>query len=216
MNGVLLIHGFGGSRTEVDRLGEYLTNKGYTVEMPCLTGHEGSRKDLAKASYLDWISDVERAYEKLSKKCDNIAVIGFSMGGLLAVQLYQTKRFDKLVTVNTPVFYWNFRQIFKNIIKDFKTHMCKYLLSGKGLPVSAMFSFQRLLTKTKPLFKTVDCPALIVQAQDDDTVKPKSADYIFSCMTNISKRIYTPEQGGHIIFQSDSFSAIAEEIAVFL
>lgn len=216
MNGILLIHGFGGSRKEVYRLGEYLISQGYEVEMPCLTGHEGSRRDLAKASYHDWIIDVQKAYEKLKKRCDRISVIGFSMGGLLAVQLYQTQKFYKLVTVNTPVYYWNFRQIFKNISEDYKKHISKYLTSSADLPLPSLISFQRLLSKTKPLFKTIDCPALVIQAADDDTVKPKSADYIYSAIRNKAKQIYTAACGGHILLRSESFESVAEQIIPFL
>ena len=108
MNGVLLIHGFTGNRGEVEPLGRYLSERGFRTAMPCLTGHESSMRQLAAATYRDWVADAVSAYDALARECDSVAVVGFSMGGLLAAQLYQTRPFCRLVTVNTPIYYWNF------------------------------------------------------------------------------------------------------------
>lgn len=216
MNGVLLIHGFTGNRGEVEPLGRYLSERGFRIAMPCLTGHESSMRQLATATYRDWIADVASAYDALARECDSVAVVGFSMGGLLAAQLYQTHPFCRLVTVNTPIYYWNFLQMGKNLRMDFRTHWKKYFIPDAPIPLRTLYNFQRLLSLTKPLFRKVDCPALVIQVQDDDTVHPYSGKRLYNALPNPDKRLYRPKIGGHILLQSDSFPVAAQQVYDFL
>jgi esterase/lipase len=51
--GVLLIHGFTGTPSEMRLLGEYLAKKGYTVKGILLKGHEAAPETIRICSY--WI-----------------------------------------------------------------------------------------------------------------------------------------------------------------
>ena len=53
--GVLLIHGFTGTPSEVRLLGEFLKDKGYTVRGILLKGHGTTIEDMRKCGYRDWI-----------------------------------------------------------------------------------------------------------------------------------------------------------------
>jgi carboxylesterase len=183
--------------------------------MPSLSGHERSYKEFALSKRRDWRRDAENAYCTLSEKCDEITVVGFSMGGLLAVQLYQTHPFHKLVTVNTPVYYWNVSQIFRNLRSDWRENFSRYFHASAKMPLRALWQFQRLLSETKPLFKNVRCDALVIQTQDDDTVKGKSADYIHRGLGG-SKRLLRPALGGHVLFQSEHYADVLTEIKDFI
>ena len=215
MYGVLLIHGFAGSREEIRPLGDYLAKRGFSVAMPRLSGHEGTRKELAGANYRDWIEDVKKSYTALAKTCDNIAVVGFSMGGLLAAQLYQTHKFHRFITINTPVYYWDFTQMAKNLRTDFCTYWKQYFSASASKPFRTLLNFQRLLSRTKPLFCTIDCPALVIQVQDDDTVNKRSGDYICHALRGEISYM-KPLAGGHILLQSDAFQEVADAVSGFL
>ena len=215
MNGVLLIHGFAGSREEIAPLRDYLAARGFTVSAPCLTGHEGTRTQLAAATYRDWVIDVQKSYDALAQTCGKVFVVGFSMGGLLSAQLYQSRKFDRLVTINTPIYYWDFVQMAKNLRTDFKTYWKQYFSASATKPLRTLFTFQRLLSKTKPLFREIACPALVIQVQDDDTVNAHSGNYIFRSLAG-KKQYYKPASGGHILLQSGTFPAVAARIYAFL
>lgn len=53
----------------------------------------GEDEDLSKVSYRDWIEHAESALKELMFKCNEVYVIGFSMGGIIVCYL----------TVNFPV-----------------------------------------------------------------------------------------------------------------
>ena len=137
------------------------------------------------------------------------------MGGLLSAQLYQSRKFDRLVTINTPIYYWDFAQMAKNLHTDFKTYWKQYFSASATKPFRTLFAFQRLLSKTKPLFREIVCSTLVIQVQDDDTVNAHSGNYIFRSLAG-KKQYYKPVSGGHILLQSDAFPAVAARIYAFL
>ena len=213
--GVLLIHGFAGGRHEVSPLAEYLTDSGYDVVMPRLSGHEDTRATLDQAKYNEWIASGIEAYEALAKRCDDITVIGFSMGGLIAVQIYQKYRFDRLITINTPIYVWDISRAVQNLRSNFKTQARRYLNNGANISVTAAVQFLRLLFVTKPQFHSIECPCLIFQAQDDDTVNRRSADFILDRVCG-DAHVIRLASGGHNVLLSESLGRIASCVLEFI
>jgi len=212
--GILIIHGFAGKREEMKPLYNFLIEKGYKVELPLLPGHEGTKKELSGVNYKDWLTSVELSFLELSKKCDEIIIIGFSMGGLLAANLWNYK-ISGLITVNTPIYYWNPVIIAKNLFNNFKLYFKKYFIASTDKSISALLEFQKLLSNTKPMFENIKCRTMVIQTLDDDTVYHKSADYIYNKVC-ANKSIVKIPTGGHLVFQSGSYKQVCEEIEQFI
>ena len=83
--GVVLVHGFTGSAFEVRYLGEQLARAGYSVRAPLLPGHGTSLADLDRTTWKDWTEAVERAVDAMRVRYQRVAVVGQSLGGLLAL-----------------------------------------------------------------------------------------------------------------------------------
>jgi carboxylesterase len=213
--GVLLIHGFAGGRHEVSPLAEYMINSGYDVVMPRLSGHEDTRATLDRARFTEWIASGIEAYEELAKRCDDITVIGFSMGGLIAVQIYQKYRLDRLITINTPIYIWDISRAVQNLRSNFRKNARRYLANGFNMSITATAQFLRLLSVTKPQFHSIECPCLIFQAQDDDTVHHRSADFILDSVCG-DKHLIRLASGGHNVLLSDSIDRIAPSVLEFI
>lgn len=218
--GVLLIHGFGGDVGEISLLRDHLMQKGYPVACPLLQGRAKHQESdmtngvLLHASYRDWITSAEESCLTLSKQCERIVAVGFSMGGLIAANLWNYG-FAGLVTVNTPIYYWNVKVIAQNLFSDFRTYSARYLSASRAQPLQAMLEFQKLLTHTKPMFGNITCRTLVVQTMDDDTVNGRSADYI---RKRVPAEVATcrPAKGGHLIFQSSSGPVVCGVIEQFI
>jgi len=212
--GILILHGFAGNVEEIKPLREYLEQRGYVVECPLLPGHGLTKKELAETSCEDWIAAAEQAYLALSERCGRVVAIGFSMGGLLAINLWHYG-LSGLVTVNMPVYYWNLKIIASNLFKDFRRFWKKYTDASLDKSLSSMVEFQKLLTKTKPMLGNVTCRTMIVQALDDDTVHHRSAGYILKKI-HVEKTVLRPERGGHMIFQSENGPEVCGRIERFI
>lgn len=218
--GCLLIHGFGGSTTEIQPLADKLIADGYQIECPSLKGHTGKRCDLKNCSYDEWISSAKEGYEKLRKVCDSIYIIGFSMGGLIALQLALKNKVEGVVTLNSPIYYWDFKRVLLNILDDIKTRKCynlhRYVSSICRLPFNAIINFRLLLTRTKEILNLIKCPIFIVQALQDDTVQKRSADFIFNKIGSVDKKIEYYDGSGHLILWSDAAPCVIRDVEKFL
>jgi carboxylesterase len=85
--GVLLLHGFCGTPTEMSYVANGLTRAGCIVRTPRLAGHGGSEADLAATTWQDWYRSAEEALEELSQECDTVICGGLSTGALISLML---------------------------------------------------------------------------------------------------------------------------------
>jgi len=85
--GVMCVHGFTGTPFEVRYLGEQIAAAGYHVRGPRLPGHGTSLDDLDATTWRDWTDAVEHCFDTLAAQCARVAVVGQSLGGLLALHL---------------------------------------------------------------------------------------------------------------------------------
>ena len=218
--GCLIIHGFAGNLDEIEPLNKYLSSKGFITICPIMKGHMGSRRDLVFVKYTEWIESVEASLLELNSQCKQIIIIGFSMGGLIAVNLATKHKVDGIITLNTPIYHWDIKRIVRNIANDIKTKDYKnikcYIRSATGIPFSAMINFKVLLRKTKPLFKHIRCPMFIAQGLIDDTAHHKSAEYIYKNISSDIKHIKYYENSSHIICHSIENKDVFNDIESFI
>lgn len=196
----LLIHGFGGCTEEILSLYDFLNANGipsFCIELP---GHGSQQKNMKRTKRHQWINAVRTFYLEKSKEFDHIILIGFSMGGLISVHLADLNPCS-IIFINTPVYYWNIKQIIKNLCLDFKNELCKYIRRSKGKPFRALIQFNCLLITTRKKFKDVMCPTLTIQTKDDDLVYPFSAKYIQKRVQR-AKPVVWIDKGGHYILES--------------
>ncbi|NLB78842.1 MAG: alpha/beta fold hydrolase [Clostridiaceae bacterium] len=218
--GCLIIHGFAGNLNEIEPLNEYLLSKGYLTLCPIIKGHMGSRRDLARTDYRQWVESIEKKLLEFQTQCSQIIIIGFSMGGLIAVNLATKYRIEGVITLNTPIYHWNLKRIIINIINDLKTKdytkIKSYLRAAINIPFSAMLNFKVLLRKTKPLFKQLKCPVFIAQGLLDDVVHYKSAQYLYQNISSEDKTIKYYEKTDHIICHSTENEAVFRDLESFI
>jgi carboxylesterase len=102
--GVVCVHGLTGTPYEMRFLGGELARAGFTAIGPLLPGHGTTVDDLARTRWSEWVAAVERAFDSLRARCERVAVVGQSMGGLLALEL-ASRRTDvaAVATLATPL-----------------------------------------------------------------------------------------------------------------
>ena len=87
----LVIHGLGGGPYELEPLIEALRGEGMPLAAPVMPGHEGFGPVMPASDWHDWVVAVESAFDELAADGRPVAVVGFSTGATLALQL-ATKR----------------------------------------------------------------------------------------------------------------------------
>ncbi|MCC6790793.1 MAG: alpha/beta fold hydrolase [Thermomicrobiales bacterium] len=83
----LLIHGFTGTPAEMRALGEALADAGIDAHAPLLPGFGPAIDQLPHVRADDWIRTARELWEELLEQYDVPYLVGFSMGGAVALQL---------------------------------------------------------------------------------------------------------------------------------
>lgn len=225
--GVLVVHGFTGAPSEMRLAGEYLNNLGYTVLAPRLSGHGTTPQDMAKTSWPHWYSSVEDGYHVLSGICSNVAAVGLSMGGLLALKLASEYPISKLAILSTPIYIANKRlpllpvyRMFTNFVSKKRKRLPgvgeRYSISYDQTPLSSLTSLIQLIKHVDTLLPSIIIPALVIQSKIEHTVKPESAQYIYNKLGSKDKRLVWLKKSGHIITLDHEREFVFEEIGRFL
>jgi carboxylesterase len=196
--GILLSHGFVGTPQSVREVGQLLNQYGYTVLAPRLTGHGTSSADLEQATYTDWLDDLESAYLQLKETCDEIFVVGQSMGGALCLQL--AAKFPEIkgvATINAalhvPAYeqYRNSRgpRFIPEAAPDIKDRSATEITYHE-VPLTAIHELQKLLDLTIAQLGNVQIPVLTIVSAEDHVVPPSdSAQIIETVASEIKSQI---------------------------
>ena len=86
-SGVLLIHGFMGSPKEMRPLGRHLTQAGLHAHGMLLPGFGPGVSRLGSVKRAEWLDAAHAAWDDLCRRYERTILLGYSMGGAVAVHL---------------------------------------------------------------------------------------------------------------------------------
>lgn len=209
--GILYLHGFSGGKYEVAPLQQYLTTFVDDEETPTLPGH-GERLFLRGYKAEHWLKEAELSYRRLAKRVDEVIVIGFSMGGVLALHLAMRYPVKKLVLLSPALQYIEPKQLLKDMAifasKGYQLNtdetFQRYAFKFGQIPLSAAVQFMRVVALTAPYVKTITTPTMIVQGKLDGMVPYHTATKLYQKIIALDKRLYFSATGKHhICFSKD-------------
>lgn len=180
MIGCLCIHGFTGGPYEIEPLTSFLSEEtDWLVVTPTLPGH-GLNLQLDDVTHEDWLEAADQAYQELATQVDQIYLIGFSMGGMIAaylaakypvkglVMLSPSRKYLSLSKIASEVRYLVRERFFGEIENNL---VYQNLQHKKGLiPARAYVEFAKCIAKTRPFLKEITCPVLVLQGIQDGLV----------------------------------------------
>lgn len=103
--GVIVVHGFTSNPVATRPLGQHLAAEGYTVEVPLLPGHGTHYRELGHTGYADWYGAVDHLVDHLGDRCDEVVLIGHSVGGTISLDLASRRPDDvtAVAVINPPL-----------------------------------------------------------------------------------------------------------------
>jgi len=184
--GVLLCHGFTGSPQSLRPWAEYLAEAGLSVSLPRLPGHGTTWQEMAHTRWEDWYAELDRAFDELRARSDEVFVMGLSMGGCLALRLAELRgpAISGLVIVNPSVTadtrLFVLAPVLKFVVPSLKgitSDIKKDHVSEVGyerIPVKAAATLPGLWRTTQARLSDVTQPVLVYRSTVDHVVGPAS------------------------------------------
>jgi len=220
--GVLLLHGFTATTTEVRLIGEKLRGAGYTVAAPLLPGHGTHPDDLNRATWQMWLEKVKEFYEMLARECSRVFVIAESMGCLLALELAIQHPEIKGLLLFAPAI-----KVHKLWLSRYMVPFMKYLaksseddgLPWKGYNVYPVRGSVEMLKLQKHLRKhlaEVTTPTLLFTGEYDATLTPDAADIIMEGLGSKEKGLVHMTESPHCILLDGELALAFQEIVQFI
>ena len=211
-HGVLLIHGFTGLPAELRLMGEYLHAHGFTVLAIRLAGHGTTAEDLSRTEHEDWMDSVRDGYAILRGACDDIAVVGHSMGAIFALLLSVEAEVTCVVSLGAPLIIAREQGI--EHLPTRAASVGRFVPKARrklaNVPQGANNTYRRMpLVSIHELLDVVailcrqigrvTAPLLIVHGERDHTADPKSADYLYENVRSPHCEKFILPDAGHLL-----------------
>ena len=216
--GVLLGHDLMSSPAQMRPLAEKLNQAGFTVYCPRLPGHGTSEKDLVSSTNEEWQKAYNRAFTVLKHSCSKVAVAGFSVGALLALNRASRKGVYGALIINPAIslkdgdFYllplvsrvsrflnrwWRSRRFLE--WHDLEHNIAEIRVSR--ISIDTMIEWHRLRQRTKKAMQTIECPILVLRASDDPVLATFAADRVINSVSSEAKQLVEVELHRRSLFE---------------
>lgn len=226
--GLLMLHGLTATTVEMQPLGRYFHERGYTVSAPLLPGHGTQISDLSRCRWQDWAKAAETAYFNISERCNTVILAGESMGGLLS--LWLSSRYPEAAGVmvyapamqihNLRAAVWMspfIRTRDKSYVSDKPSPLERFPWQGyTQLSVPALAQLYRLQKVTRKALPLICQPALIFQGLKDATIQPSGANQVYNLLGTKEKQLILLDNSPHCIILGIDFDPVAQKSLEFV
>ena len=210
--GVLLIHGFTGSPSEMRLYGMALRDAGYTVLGIRLPGHGTSVEDMEHTTADDWMRAALDGYDMMSGLVRHVAVAGLSMGALLSLWLATVRPVWRVASLAAPIMIRAERDLhllppraeargkfLPKAPKLLKGVPKEYRLCYDAIPLLSVHELLEVISRVKGVLGAVRSPLIVMQSERDHTVNVESARYIMEHVGSSEKELFFMRRSGHRI-----------------
>ena len=229
---VLLLHGFGDTPQSLAWLAQSLHGHGHTVRVPLFPGHGRSLGDFAETGAENWIDAARVAYTELRETHPEVAIVGSSMGGAIAVILASEFSPASLVllapylgvptTIRCVARAHRVASLFSvywagggnRSIHD-PEEQEKGLAYGTYTPHNIR-ELTRVVDRASAVLRNVTTPTLIIQSRHDNRVSMHVTTEAFGQIGASAKQLHWTNIGGHVIAVDYGKEKVFERVAEWI
>lgn len=192
---VVAVHGFTGIPGHFRPLAEYLNERGFTVNVPLVSGHGVDPDHLATADAPAWLSSVVHAVDAVADH-RRVHLVGLSLGGLLSIIAAARTAAATITTINSPVLVRDRRLYLAPILHRFVesvdwsdratpqldddvAHLWETL---PGYHASSAAELTSTIVRAYRVARRLRRPSLVIQSKTDESVDPRSGSLLASAL----------------------------------
>ncbi|HUQ08229.1 MAG TPA: alpha/beta fold hydrolase [Kofleriaceae bacterium] len=231
--GVLCIHGFTGTPYEVRFLGESLAARGMSVRGIALPGHATRVQDLEPVGMSEWTEAVVAAFDEMAARCRAVAVVGQSMGGLLALHLATRRPVAAAASLAAPLWFEGLSGVVARVTtrgplagkvrylpklggSDVRAQDVKRVNpSYRAFPVRALGQLIAFMELVDDALPDVRVPLLVLHGEHDHTAPVGSAARIAERVSARDLRVRILPRSFHLLAIDEERTIVAAEVGTF-
>jgi carboxylesterase len=224
--GVLILQGFPTTLDCVRPVEPPIKALGLPIRMPLLRGLGAESPEALRAvTWHDWLADAESALADLLTESEKAIIIGYSMGGALAIMLAADygEKLDCVILVAADVQMlspfapgrpFNFMAPLLGLVLkkwDFPPDPSGlYQGNYAWAPFSAVLTVLDLSKSARTQLSKVKTPSLLIQSHKDELVAPENMDILYQGISTPAEQkiIVWFEKTGHDMFRDCEQDAI--------
>jgi len=235
--GIILVHGYKSAPEEVRELANFLSNYGFKIYAVRLRGHGTAPSDLKNFTWFDWYNSVQRGYCSLVNICDEVMIAGFSTGGLLSLLTASQKKphskLAKVISINSAIKLLDIKtrmvpsiNLWNELLERFDINMPKleYIDDTPENPhinysrnyLKGVYELEKLMELCNLNLSKISIPTLVIQANKDPVVNPKSGKLIFNKINTLNKKLVEIDANKHVIITGKNKEIVFQEIIDFI
>jgi carboxylesterase len=207
---VLLVHGFTGTPAQMRPLADVLKSEGFAVSGILLPGHGENLRAMERSTWPQWLGAADDALKDLLSRYPKVDVIGFSMGGLIALNLASRFPVNRVATLSAPIHLQTMIAPLTPFLSLFRRYQPwdpepkmagevrePYTEGYPGFPVRCAGQLDRLRRSTLKRLGDVKAPILIAQSCMDSTVDLESPYAIYDHVASVYRELLLLERSRH-------------------
>lgn len=229
--GAVIVHGFTSNNAAVAPLQRVAHGLGMETETPLLRGHGGHYRDLRGCCWDDWIADLATARARLRQRTDRVVLMGFSMGGLLALASAAEQPGDVAAIVAlapalriahplAPIAWvargWLPFVPMGKAVAYSDPALARNDDSYSRLAIDAFCSFQRATRTVERVLPRINAPLLVAHSRNDRVIKPQAAQVAFERVQSVDKELVWVERSGHALLEDCDAPMVLQHVHKFL
>jgi carboxylesterase len=233
----LVLHGLGGGPYELEPLTTALRKAGVDVLAPELPGHEGPGPKMPASTWKEWAGAALASFDQLARKGTSVAVIGFSTGGTLALELCTHRPVMRQVLM-APFLAIRYTRMLPLRPVTYIRHLARFMPELPRRPpavrdpqmrrwaaragrfttfnLQAASSALELIDTVMPLVPGITTPSLILQGQLDTVVEPQCAVWLYKTLGSPDKALVSLPQSDHLLALDREREQVIKAILEFL
>ncbi|EOS62070.1 hypothetical protein C815_00197 [Firmicutes bacterium M10-2] len=206
---VVTVHGFGAKTShEMDDLAAFLKQNHYeVVQFNLYDIHDPN--DAKSGS---WIMRAEQAIRTAFEKTDEVYLIGFSMGGVIASYLATLFPVQCLILIAPAFHYVNLQLAKTTTKKKFSSSPSSSLSPSKAQTKT----FTEIISQYKESITHIDCPILILHGTKDEVIDPSSSIAEYKRIPHDRKRLLFIEGAPHRMLYTPEYEKTAFSIILMM
>jgi carboxylesterase len=228
--GALLVHGLNGSQSDMTEVRDILLEHGILAETMLLPGHGSVVWDMIPLGWPEWTEAVHQKLLMLKQRCDQVFLIGHSLGGALCLHVAAHETVDGVVSMCTPLhmYSWTlpavrmvrfFTPVLPTIREDVRDAQARRNHTRnvyRWTPMAPVLSMLHSLPTLRNELLSITVPVLVFAAVHDHVVPVRDGREIYHLLGSSEKHLVILRRSYHIIMKDYDRDEVMQKTLAFV